>query len=191
MSISSLIKTHLTSQVVGTLASKIGVSPTTAKSIVNSAMPLVLGMMAKNAAKDESSAKSLFNAIEKHDGSVYGKVEQDPQSLVAEGERMLGHVFGDKSKMLDSLMAKATGGQVDATKGSQLMKAVAPLMMGALGQEQTKQGLDFSAMMQQVQSYGTEPEEKQEQSMLASLLDQDGDGSVMDDMFGLAKKFLS
>jgi hypothetical protein len=66
----------------------------------------------------------------------------------------------------------------------------APLVLGQLGAQKKEQGLDASGLLSMLQG---EKESASKNSMLMGLatqfLDKDNDGSVVDDLMGMAGKF--
>jgi hypothetical protein len=75
----------------------------------------------------------------------------------------------------------ATG--LDASQSTQLLAMLAPLVMGALGQQQRQQGLDAGGLARTLA--GARPQAAQQSpamGMLTQLLDADGDGSGMDEL---------
>ena len=77
-------------------------------------------------------------------------------------------------------------GGIDAGNVAQILKVAAPLLMGVLGKQQRQaqvsdqSGLDglLGGLLK-----GNSPQ--QEQSFLESILDADGDGSIVDDVAGM------
>jgi len=100
----------------------------------------------------------------------------DDDSAVADGNGILGHLLGSKdvSRRLAGNAAEATGVDVDAIK--KLLPIVAAAAMGALS-KQTQGGQQLGG------GSGL-------QGVLASFLDSNHDGSILDDLFSLGKKFL-
>ena len=86
-------------------------------------------------------------------------------------------------------MAQATG--MDQNSASGLLETIAPLVMGAVGQAQQQNALDPSELSsllnsQQQQARANAPDAM---SMLGSMLDQNQDGSAMDDLQRMAANF--
>ena len=128
------------------IAGKLGVQSGQASSAVNAAIPAILAGLAKNTQKPEGAA-ALSGALEKdHDGTVledgsYFDSYQDKQ-----GDNILGHVFGDKKPAVQSQVSALSG--MDLAQGGELMKMLAPLVMGYLGKEKSSGGLDISSLSQ-------------------------------------------
>ena len=104
---------------------------------------------------------------------------QKPESL-ADGNAILGHIFGSKdaSRNVAGYAAQESG--LDSRLLRQLLPILASVAMGALAkQRDTGAGPYSGGSAGQPQLGGLE-----------QFLDLDGDGSVMDDVLNLAKKFL-
>ena len=188
--ITDIITQRLAGGAVRTIAARLGISETTANTAVQIAVPLILAALARNASQPQG-AESLHQAINNdHDGSILDNLSDylgNPQS--ANGAGILGHVFGGQQSTLESNLAQATG--MDQNSASGLLETVAPLVMGALGREQQANGLnpsDLSSLLnnQQQQAQANAPDAM---SMLGSMLDQNKDGSAIDDLKRMASGF--
>jgi len=172
------------------IAQRLGISEATANTAVQVAVPLILAALARNASQPQR-AESLHQAINKdHDGSIFDNLMghvQNPQS--ADGAGILGHVFGSQQPAIENSLAQATG--MDQGSASGLLETLAPLVMGAVGQAQQSEGLDASGLSnllnnQQEQAQTNAPNAM---SVLSSILDQNKDGSSMDDLQRMAANF--
>lgn len=188
--ITDLITQRLAGGAVRTIAQRLGISESTANTAVQMAVPLILAALARNASKPQG-AESLHQAINNdHDGSIFDNLTNylgNPQS--ANGAGILGHVFEGQQATLESKLAQATG--MDPNSASGLLETVAPLVMGELGREQQQNGLtpsDLSSLLnnQQQQAQANAPDAM---SMLGSMLDQNKDGSAVDDLQRMAATF--
>ena len=179
-----------------TIAQRLGISETTANTAVQVAVPLILAALARNA-NDPQGAQSLHQAInEDHDGSIFDNLlgyVSNPQSVSnprsVNGAGILGHVFGGQQPVIQNNLAQATG--LDQNSAAGLLETVAPLVMGALGRTQQQEGLDPSGLSnllnnQQQQAQTNAPGAM---SVLTSMLDQNNDGSAMDDLKRMAGGF--
>lgn len=128
------------------IAGKLGVEPDKANSAVSTAIPAILAGLARNA-KDPQGAAALAGALDKdHDGSVLDDDSYFDAYEERQGDKILGHVFGGQEKAVESQVS-ALGG-LDPSQGGQLMKMLAPLVMGYLGKQKSGGGLDVSALSQ-------------------------------------------
>lgn len=128
------------------IASKLGVPPNQASSAVAAGVPAILAGLARNAQKPDG-ASAIASALDKdHDGSVLDDDSYFDSYQEKKGDGILGHVFGDKTGAVESQVS-ALGG-LDGAKGGELMKMLAPLIMGYLGKQKSSGGLDVSSLTQ-------------------------------------------
>ena len=171
------------------IAQRFGISESTANTAVQIAIPLILTALARNAAQPQG-ADNLHQALNDHDGSIFSNLSgylADPQA--GNGAGILGHVFGGQQGTIENNLAQATG--LDPNSASGIMQMIAPLVMGAVGQSQQQDGLSSTGLSNML---ATQEKEAQANApdvmgMLGSMLDQNKDGSAMDDLMRAAGNF--
>lgn len=170
------------------ISQRLNTDERTAGNAVSAALPVLLGALAGNA-RSTNGASALNNALAQHDGSalddVMGAVRQGESGL---GDRILSHVLGNKQPAVANGIGSATG--LDAGKAASLLAMLAPLVMGALGKAQRTNGLDAGGLASML---GQERERINTNgggglTGLMGMLDQNNDGSVADDLMGMAGK---
>jgi hypothetical protein len=180
---------QLSAQGLGQISERIGADEDTTGTALATAMPLLLSALAQNASKPEG-ATSLHQALAKdHDGSVLqnlGGYLGSPD--LEDGAGILRHVLGAKEPVVEERLAKGTG--LNTGQAAQLLQIAAPLLLGALGQQQSQQGLGASGLASLL---GGQQQELQQakpdmMSVLNSLLDADKDGSAVDEVMGFVGK---
>ncbi len=182
MSLLDALKGQITSEVIGKLAGNAGADSNKTGGLVQAALPVLVSALAKNSAKPEG-AQALDRALDKdHDGGILGDLAGfigGPQQ--GPGAGILKHVLGGKQATVEQELGKKSG--LDAAQVGQVLMALAPIVLGALGKKKKEEGLDaagiaatLDAERSQVKAKGEEP------SFLESLLDSDKDGDVMDDL---------
>ena len=162
---------------VSKMSQHLGQDEDTTRNAIGAALPALLGGLAKNASSPEG-ASALHGALQRdHDGSLLsnlGGLLNKPEE--SKGAGILGHVFGGRRENIERGIAKTTGMQEQKT--GKLMEMLAPVVMGALGQEQRKGGLDANALAgflgQQKQAAAAKAPEAS--GLIDRLLDADGDG---------------
>ncbi|MBC8088620.1 MAG: DUF937 domain-containing protein [Phycisphaerae bacterium] len=170
------------------ISQKLNTDPQTAGSAVNAALPVLLSALAGNAASS-GGASALNNALAQHDGSalddVEGAVDQGQNGL---GDRILSHVLGKRQPAVATGIGNATG--LDAGKAASLLAMLAPLVMAALGKAQRNGGLDAGGLASMLGQERQEINTKVGGGLtgLMGMLDQNNDGSVTDDVMGMAGK---
>lgn len=143
--------------------------------------------MKKNAATPEG-AEGLMSALSsKHDGSILdnlgglfdGGVDD---SVINDGAGILNHVLGGKQAQVESALSAKSG--MDAGSVSSILKMAAPILLGFLGKQTQQQNISDSNGIGNL--LGSLMGGDQEQSLIESFLDSDGDGSILDDVASMA-----
>jgi hypothetical protein len=188
--ITQMITQQLTGGAVRNIAQRLGISESTANTAVQIAIPLILTALARNAS-NQQGAENLHNAINNdHDGSIFDNLSSylgNPETR--NGSGILGHVFGSQEPAIANNLAQASG--IDQSSANGVLETVAPLVMGALGQAQQQEALDPSGLSNLLESQQQEARETAPgvMGMLGSMLDQNKDGSAMDDLQRMAAGF--
>lgn len=187
-SILDLLNTDIGKQLISGASEKTNTSPERTASVLSSAMPLILGAMKRNAATPEGAA-SLNSALEnnKHDGSLLDNLGGllsggGLDDLMSDGGGILGHVLGGKQERVEQTISKTSG--VDAGSVSQIIKMAAPIIMGILGSQKRKDNVSQNGLGDLLGSV-LGSQSTNDQSLIETLLDADGDGSVIDDVAGM------
>lgn len=183
-----LLNSDLGKQIIGGVSSQTGQSKGKTGDVLSMALPVLMGAMKKNTATPEG-AQGLMGALSgKHDGSILdnlGDLFQGgvDQSVMDDGAGILGHVLGGRQSKVENALSQKSG--VDAGAVSQILKVAAPILMGYLGKQSRQNKVnDASGLGGLLGSVlGNQPQ--QNQSLITSLLDADGDGSVIDDVAGM------
>jgi hypothetical protein len=177
---------------VDQISSRLGLNPDTTGRIVQAAIPILVGALARNSSS-ASGATALQGALTKdHDGSVLddvlgflGSSQQGP------GAGILRHVLGDERSNVQSTIGQVAG--VDGAQAGQVLEMLAPLVMGALGKKTAQEGLDAGGLQQFLQGEAQAVQQPQPDLMgsLLGMLDQNKDGNVVDDVGSLLGKLLN
>ncbi|AZQ58232.1 DUF937 domain-containing protein [Maribacter sp. MJ134] len=156
--------------------------------VLSMAMPLLLGAMKKNVSSPDGAAGLMSALSGKHDGSIlndlgslFGGGVDD--SVLQDGAGILGHVFGNKQPQVENALSQKSG--LDAGSVAQILKIAAPIVMGFLGKQTAQSNVSDSNGMNALlgSMLGGQPQENQ--SLITTLLDADGDGSILDDVAGM------
>ncbi len=132
-----LLKTlaaHFDQDAIGKLGQQIGAPQDQTHSAINAALPVLVGMLAKNNESNEGH-QALARAVEKdHDGSILNQLSGFfSDGSTGTGEKILGHIFGSNQAPAEAGLAEQTGLQNDQIH--KMMAMLAPVVMGALGQQ--------------------------------------------------------
>lgn len=180
------------SQLTKPATQKTGLSESAAASLMPIAMAVLMNGLKKNASTPKG-AEDLASALNRHDGSALkdiGRIGND--DMMADGRKILGHVFGPKQGQLETALAKSGGG-LDAKQVSALLAMAAPLVLASLGRAKREQGLDSKALSNLLVKEGHAAKSLQgdQLSGLLKMLDADGDGDVSKEAMGFGRKLLA
>lgn len=179
-----LFKQQMAGQVLEQITKQAGLGDQNqASSAAENVFSTLLGAVSKNAATEQGAA-SLNKALENdHDGGVMddlmGLLGGNNNSRAANGSGILKHMLGGKQESIVQGLSKVNNMSPDATQS--MMQSIAPMVMGMLGKAKSQQGFDagsIASFLGQQQA----PQQSNQLSGLMSMLDQDGDGSIVDDV---------
>ncbi|MEL0457000.1 DUF937 domain-containing protein [Flavobacteriaceae bacterium SZ-1-7] len=157
--------------------------------VLTMALPVLMQAMRRNAATPQG-AEGLMSALSnKHDGSILDNLSGlfsggVDSNVLDDGSKILGHVLGNKQPRVEQALGAKAG--MDAGSVAQILKVAAPILMGVLGKQTRQNNVNSQSGIESLLGgliQGNSP--KQEQSFLESILDADGDGSVIDDVAGM------
>lgn len=164
------------------LSEQFGLGEDQTQSAISALLPMLSGALRQNAST-EGGLEGLLGALQTGHHERY---VDDPASLaspetVADGNGILSHLFGSKevSREVANRASAQTGVGADILK--QMLPLVAGMVMGGLS-KQTGHG---AALGQQAGGGGGILD------MLTPMLDQDRDGSAVDDILGMAARFFT
>ena len=110
------------------------------------------------------------------------------------GEGIVSHLLGNKQLEAAQVIAQMSG--LDIFKSGVLMQLIAPVVMGVVGQKKQSNGLDLGGLANILLGGGQGQQQQQQQqggglgNIVGKLLDQDGDGNMMDDLLNIGMKML-
>ncbi|MCK0109673.1 DUF937 domain-containing protein [Flavobacteriaceae bacterium S0825] len=184
-----LLNSDLGKTIVSGVSNQTGQDQNKTGDVLTMALPVLMQAMKRNAATPEG-AQGLLGALEnKHDGSILdnlgglfgGGISND---VMDDGGKILGHVLGSKQRNVENALSQKSG--MDAGSVAQILKVAAPILMGVLGKQKRQQQVESPSGIEGLLGgllKGNSPQ--QEQSFLESMLDADGDGSIIDDVAGM------
>ena len=173
------------------ISQKLGTDSSTTRSAVSAALPALISALARNASTP-AGASALDTALANgHDGTVLSDVTGAVHNFEnGPGAGILSHVFGNSQSTVASTLGQASG--LDASKAGALLTMLAPIVMGALGNAKRSGALDAGGLASML---GQEHQTASANlpgglGSLLGMLDANHDGSVADDVMGMASKFL-
>lgn len=160
--------------------------------VLTMALPVLMTAMKRNAASPEG-AHGLMDAINKdHDGSILNNLSGlfgggVDENVKTDGHKILNHILGEKQSNVEKAIGIKSG--LDASTVAQMLKVAAPILMGLLSNQAKQKNIDSAGGLKELLGSllkGDSPQNEQhEQGFFESLLDANGDGSIMDDVAGM------
>ena len=158
---------------------------------VEGGVSILMNALARNARQQQGRA-SLEAALEKdHDGSILDDVagfingsSSFNNSRAANGAGILKHVLGGKQSGAIDALAQMSG--LNKGQSADMLVKLAPIVLGMLGRQKRSApaagagGIDLSSILGQ--AAGNMTKKTGQASLIESLLDQDGDGSIQDEV---------
>jgi len=187
------------------LGAQFGLDDNQTQDAVRSLLPALSSGMKRNTVEPEGLA-GLLAALQSGQHQQFADNQEalsSPEAL-AQGNGILGHILGSKdvSRAVADRAAQQTG--IGSTLLKQMLPIVASMVMGSLAKntnmptmENTQEASAGGDLLSSVlggllggaNAQGQQPTSATD--IFGSMLDADGDGSSMDDIFDIAKKMLS
>lgn len=194
-----LLQSQLSDGLIEQLSNQIGAPRQQTRTAADSILSTLIGGLAKNA-NQPGGADALAKALDNdHDGSLLdnlndiigGKQPANINPRANNGTGILKHILGGKQNGAIDMISQISG--LGAGKSGNLMAMLAPIVMGMLGKQKKKSGLDAGGIASILAS--TLGAQKQRgglaTSLLTGLLDRDGDGSAIDDVAKIGMNIFS
>ena len=185
-----LLNSDLGKTIISGVAGQSGQSADKTSSVLTMALPVLMGAMKRNAASPEGAAGLMGALSGKHDGSILdnlgglfeGGVDQ---SVMDDGAGILGHMLGGSQNNVTNALSQKSG--MDSGAVMEILKVAAPIVMGYLGKQSKQQNVADSNGIGDLLGglLGGGDAAPKQQSLIESLLDGDGDGSILDDVAGM------
>lgn len=170
-------------------SAKSGQSEGATSQVLSMALPLLMGAMKKNVQTPEGAAGLMGALSSKHSGGILDQLGDmmgnggPDDNVLQDGAGILGHLLGGKQPEVENALSSKSG--MDAGSIAQILKVAAPVLMGVLGQQTKQNNVSDSNGMNALLGSMLGGQPKENQSLISSLLDADGDGSILDDVAGM------
>ena len=186
MSILNMLTQTISGNNLDALSGQLGMNKDQTSSAISAALPMIMGALARNTSSQDGAA-SLANALDNdHDGSILDMAGAFLSSNDnGSGAGILRHLFGEKRGGIESAVSSMAG--INQNQAGGLLENLAPLVMGALGQQKRQQGLDIAGLASLIggESQSATSSASTAMNLLGNILDRDGDGSMLDDIGGM------
>lgn len=184
-SILDLLNTNTGESLIKKASEQTSENQETVNTVLGLALPLLLSAMKSNLNSDEG-AESLYKALnsDKHDGSlIENSNSMDPEYLQNEGDRIVNHILGsEKKEQISSSLSSALNINKDSL--STILKMTAPVLLSILGSQKRKDNIPKEGL-EGLLGTVLGSNSRHDNSFLETLLDNDGDGRIIDDISGM------
>ena len=182
-----LLNSDLGKTLVSGASQQLGQKTSTTSSALSAALPLILGAM-KNNASTPQGAEGLLGALSNsnHDGSILDNLSGllGNSDGMKDGANILGHVFNGKEKNVAQAVSAKSG--MDMSSVMSLLQMAAPVILGYLGKQSRQNNVSDAGGIENLLGGLLGGNAQNDQNLVSQLLDADGDGSVVDDIIGMA-----
>lgn len=180
-----LLNTPMGEELIKGVATETGQPKTKTADVLGMALPLLMGAMKKNV-QSPQGAEGLLNALSsQHTGSILddlsgmfgGGVDSN---IKQDGAGILGHILGSKQPVVENELSNRSG--ISPAAISEMLKIAAPVIMGMLGRQRSQSNISSGSDLNTLLGSMLGGQPRQNQDLITSLIDSDGDGSVLDDV---------
>ncbi len=193
-----LLQSQLSDDVIGALSNQLGnnVDKSQTNTAVTNGMAILMNALAKNSSNN-TGASALGAALDRdHDGSILNDLmgyiqgaSQVNNTKAADGAGILGHILGAKQGNAIDMLSKMSG--LDNNQSSSILMKLAPIVLGMLGKQKRSSGVSNSDLSSILSGAASHVNQKASNpSLITSLLDRDGDGSIADEAASFGFKML-
>ncbi len=184
-----LLNSDIGKSLISGASAKSGASEGDTASVLSMALPVLMGAMKKNVQTEEGASGLLGALSGKHNGGILDTIGDlmgnggPDDNTVNDGAGILGHLLGSNQSNVENALSSKSG--VDAGSIGQILKVAAPILMGVIGKQTQQAGINNASGMNSLLGSLLGGESQGNQSLITSLLDSDGDGSILDDVAGM------
>ncbi len=179
---------------ISTMAKSLGLDQTQIESAIKQLTPALAQSVQRNATSTDGLS-NLVNALQKKDHTRY--IAEDDAiaqpEAISEGNKILGHLLGDKevSRAVASQASEKSG--IDSGILRKMLPMLATMFMGSMSKQASSSSSGLGSLAGMAASMFGGSSSKSGGGLtdiLGNFLDFDHDGSSLDDIMGMATKFL-
>ena len=137
MDLTNILGALTGNEAVGTIADKFNLESKDVSSVINSALPSLLGAMQKNASTP-GGAEALAKALGDHAGNAGNIINNLKGADLIDGSKILGHIFGGNLTNVLGGISKQTG--VASNAVNNILASIAPSLLALLGKQNGNSG---------------------------------------------------
>jgi hypothetical protein len=171
------------------ISRQLGADEGTTQNAIAAAVPLLLAGLARNSSSPDGAAALHEALVKDHDGGILDKLGGFlGNAQTGPGAGILGHVLGGHQPLAEEAVSNSSG--LDRQRTGQLLLILAPIVMAMIGRARRQNDLNASGVAGML---GQEHEGLTRTSpglmgLATKLFDKDGDGSITEELGGIAGK---
>jgi hypothetical protein len=144
------LRSQLSGPTAEAIGQKIGANPDQTKRAIDTALPVLVAALGKEATDPNRSAGLHQALADDHDGSIVNNLEAylagASNGKATDGSGILDHILGGQQQAAVQGVSEHSG--LDASSIASLLPLLAPIVMGLLGQKK-RNGADVTNELQQ------------------------------------------
>lgn len=141
-----LLNSNSGKDLISGIEQQFGINKASVAKVLGSAIPMILGGM-RNNASSSSGASDLLGALlgGNHNGSILDNIgsilggSSVDHNVMTDGGNILGHIFDGQENNAAHVVSKSGG--IDMSQAMNIMKTVAPFVMGYIGKMMHSNGV--------------------------------------------------
>ena len=137
MELTNILGALTGNEAVGTIANKFNLNSKEVSSVIDNALPSILGAMQKNASTP-GGAEALAKALGDHASNAGNIVNNLKGADLIDGSKILGHIFGGDLSSVVNGISKKSG--VASNAVSNILASIAPSLLAILGKQNGSAG---------------------------------------------------
>ena len=143
MDLSNILGALTGNDAINAVSQNLKIDQRQVSSVVNAALPYLLGAMQQNASS-QAGAASLADALGYHAGSAGNIVNNLKTADLTDGNKILSHIFGGKLSSVLGGISKSTG--VGSNAVGSILASIAPSLLALLGKGQKNSGTNAAGL---------------------------------------------
>jgi len=143
MDLSNILGALTGNDAVGAIADNLKLDAKQVSSVINNALPSLLGAMQKNAST-AGGAEALAKALGDHAGNAGNILSNLKAADLTDGSKILSHIFGGSLSSVISKISTQTG--VASNAVSNILASIAPSLLALLGKGQQGNGVNAAGL---------------------------------------------
>ncbi len=185
-----LLNSNSGKDLISGIEQQFGINKASVAKVLGSAIPMILGGM-RNNASSSSGASDLLGALlgGNHNGSILDNIgsilggSSVDHNVMTDGGNILGHIFDGQENNAAHVVSKSGG--IDMSQAMNIMKTVAPFVMGYIGKMMHSNGVSDQGGLKGVLGGLLGDDTDSQRDVASRIQGFDNNDDTIDDLAGL------